>query len=210
MSRRFDRTEIRLAMGVEPGHTARVHPANSPETGAGRPAYALRAATADDAAFIAEMTLEAFNWSPDRPAFTLEQFWADPALRKYVEGWPAPGEQGVVAVARAESGKESESDDPAGRPVGAAWWRYFPADKPGYGFVAEDVPEVSIAVAPDWRGRGLGRALIRAVVDQARAAGVPRLSLSVERANHAAALYAAEGFEVVGGDENADTMVRKI
>ncbi|MFD2079587.1 Ribosomal protein S18 acetylase RimI [Actinopolymorpha cephalotaxi] len=191
---------------------------NSAEPGAGRPAYALRAATAEDAGFVAEMTLEAFNWSPDRPAFTLEQIWADPALRKYVEGWPAPGEQGVVAVARAES-RDAESGDAEddagsggspGRPVGAAWWRYFPADGPGYGFVAEDVPEVGIAVAPDWRGRGLGRALIRAIVDQARAAGIARLSLSVERANHAAALYAAEGFEVVGGDENADTMVRKV
>ncbi len=180
-----------------------MHPANSADTGAGRPAYVLRAATAGDAGFIAEMTLEAFNWSPDRPAFTLEEFWADPALRKYVEGWPAPGEQGVVAAA-------GHGDGSPGRPIGAAWWRYFPADRPGYGFVAEDVPEVSIAVAPDCRGRGLGRALIRAIVEQARAAGVPRLSLSVERANHAAALYAAEGFEVVGGDENADTMVRKV
>ncbi|MET9022840.1 N-acetyltransferase [Actinopolymorpha sp. NPDC004070] len=187
-----------------------MHPANPTEPGAGRPAHTLRAATADDAGFIAEMTLEAFNWSPDRPAFTPEQFWADPALRKYVEGWPAPGEQGVVAVAGDDSGDESGGTAALGRPVGAAWWRYFPADRPGYGFVAEDVPEVSIAVAPDSRGRGLGRALIRAIVEQARAAGVPRLSLSVERTNHAAALYAAEGFEIVGGDENADTMVREI
>ncbi|MGW0227357.1 N-acetyltransferase family protein [Actinopolymorpha singaporensis] len=191
-----------------------MHPANSDRTGSGRPAHTLRAATAEDAGFIAEMTLEAFNWSPDRPAFTLEQFWADPALRKYVEGWPAPGEQGVVAVAGDEAGDEPGDDagldGSPGRPVGAAWWRCFPADRPGYGFVAEDVPEVSIAVAPDWRGRGLGRALIRGIVDQARAAGVPRLSLSVERANHAARLYAAEGFEIVGGDENADTMVRKV
>ena len=116
----------------------------------------------------------------------------------------------MVAVAGDDTGDVRGSGGVAGGPVGAAWWRYFPADRPGYGFVAEDVPEVSIAVAPDWRGRGLGRALIRAVVDQARAAGVPRLSLSVERANHAAALYAAEGFAVVGGDEDADTMVRKV
>jgi GNAT superfamily N-acetyltransferase len=149
------------------------------------------------------MTLEAFNWAPDRPALTMERFRADPALWKYVEGWPAPGERGVVAeqVAPGTTG---------GRLVGAAWWRCFGADAPGYGFVAEDVPELSIAVTSDWRGRGLGRALLRAVVDLARSEGLARVSLSVERANHAARLYAAEGFVVVGGDQNADTMVKEL
>jgi GNAT superfamily N-acetyltransferase len=177
----------------------------SPTPSPGQP-YALRAATAADADFIAEMTLASFNWAPDRPAFTMERFRAEPALWKYVDGWPAPGEQGVVAEERAAGGGGA----PGGRLVGAAWWRYFGADAPGYGFVGEDVPELSLAVAADWRGRGLGRALLRAVVDQARAEGLARVSLSVERANHAARLYATEGFVVVGGDENADTMVKEL
>ena len=160
--------------------------------------YSLRPATERDADFLAEMTLEAFNWDPDRPPLTMRQLRADPTLWKYLDGWPAAGEQGVIAAAG------------SGELAGAAWWRFFTAATPGYGFVSEDVPELGLAVAANWRGRGVGRALLRGLLDQARAAGLERISLSVERANHAAALYAAEGFETVGGDENADTMVKRL
>jgi len=171
------------------------------EPNAGPPAgsaYTFRPATAADIELLTDMTLEAFNWDPERPAVTMAQLRADPALRRYVVDWPASGEQGTVA------------ETPVGEAVGAVWWRFFPADQPGYGFVAEDVPELSLAVAPGWRGRGVGRALLRALFEQARAAGLTRVSLSVERANHAADLYASEGFEVVDGDENADTMVKDL
>lgn len=149
------------------------------------------------------MLLAAFNWDPTWPGFTLAKLRADPKLWKYVDGWPAAGEQGTIA--------EATNTDGSGALVGAAWWRYFPAERPGYGFVAADVPEITLAIAADWRGRGVGRALLRALLDQARAAGLTRISLSVERANAAAAgLYTAEGFEIVGGDKDADTMVKHL
>jgi ribosomal protein S18 acetylase RimI-like enzyme len=160
--------------------------------------FTFRAATADDAAFLDEMLLEAFNWAPDRAAMTLGQIRSDPALAKYAAPWPAAGELGVVA------------ESLAGDPAGAAWLRYFPATNPGYGFVAEDVPELTLAVAPDWRGMGLGRLLLDEVATAARTAGIERISLSVERANHAAKLYASAGYEVVGGDADADTMVKTL
>jgi hypothetical protein len=31
-------------------------------------------------------------------------------------------------------------------PIGAAWWRFLAAQDPGYGFVADDVPELSLSV----------------------------------------------------------------
>ncbi|MEB2528359.1 GNAT family N-acetyltransferase [Kocuria rosea] len=65
----------------------------------------------------------------------------------------------------------------------------------------ENTPEVSLWVRGDWRGRGLGRALMRWVQDNARARRVPRISLSVEADNHARALYLAEGFVDVPGRE---------
>jgi len=55
------------------------------------------------------------------------------------------------------------------------------------------VPELSIGVLDQWRGRGVGRALMRAQVRQARIRGLHTLSLSVERANPAVSLYLSEG-----------------
>ncbi|MFI9254206.1 GNAT family N-acetyltransferase [Streptomyces sp. NPDC053069] len=56
-----------------------------------------------------------------------------------------------------------------------------------------------LAVAEEARGRGLGRALIRAAVEEARGRGARRLSLRVLGHNAPArALYASEGFVVEG------------
>lgn len=53
----------------------------------------------------------------------------------------------------------------------------------------------SLAVAPQWRRQGLGRALLRDAVARARAASFRWLSLEVDCANRgAAALYRREGF----------------
>ncbi len=81
------------------------------------------------------------------------------------------------------------------------------ATDPSYDFVADDIPDLSLSVVAAWRGRGVGRAMIRVACEEARARGIKRMSLSVEHGNGAKALYEAEGFasyETVG---NADTMV---
>jgi len=57
----------------------------------------------------------------------------------------------------------------------------------------------SMWVAPEARGRGAGTALVRAVIDWARAAGYPLLRLDVADTNeNAAALYARIGFQPTG------------
>jgi GNAT superfamily N-acetyltransferase len=154
----------------------------------------LRPARPDDRAFITEMLVAAVNWAPGR-SLTVDRILADPALAHYVAGWMRPGDLGVVAT----------SAD--GTPIGAAWLRYFPTDDPGYGFVRPDVPELSIGVRASLRGKGIGRRLLRAILAAARDAGVPAVSLSVDRANAAARLYAAEGFRVTGSEVDADTML---
>jgi GNAT superfamily N-acetyltransferase len=157
-------------------------------TGAMEAHVDLRAATAADRGFIEDMLLEAFNWNPAREPLSRGRVLGDPVLNKYVAGWPRSGDSGVIAIG------------PAGESIGAVWLRYFTADNPGYGFVAEDVPELSIGVAAQWRGKGVGRALLRAVTG--------RVSLSVETANRARELYVREGFRTVSSDAHADTMIR--
>ena len=99
-----------------------------------------------------------------------------------------------------------------GFPVGAAWYRLFRKDQPGYGFVDEETPELAIAVVPSRRGRGIGEALIEALSEQARADGFTALSLSVERGNEALeTFYGQHGFAAAGeGDEYSVTMRRAL
>jgi GNAT superfamily N-acetyltransferase len=112
-----------------------------------------------------------------------------------------------AAGARDLAAVEDALSHAASHTVGAAWLRFLPSDDAGYGFVADGVPELGIGVHPAYRGRGVGRRLLRALLAAAREQGIARISLSVERANPARRLYLDEGFRVVGGDADADTMV---
>jgi GNAT superfamily N-acetyltransferase len=153
----------------------------------------IRRAGPADADFLADMLVEAANWRPEGKRSRADTL-ADPLLGHYIDGWPRPGDLGVVA----------ELD---GAPAGAAWVRFFPASGPAYGFVAPDVPELVIGLRAECRGRGAGRALLRELAGAARAAGIRQISLSAGRANYAHRLYLAEGYRVVGGDHDSDTMV---
>jgi GNAT superfamily N-acetyltransferase len=59
----------------------------------------------------------------------------------------------------------------------------------------EEIRIVDIAILPPYRGRGLGSALLRALQDEARIAGLP-LGIHVERMNPALRLYQRLGFEM--------------
>jgi ribosomal protein S18 acetylase RimI-like enzyme len=150
----------------------------------------VRDAGPQDAAFMLRALGWAANW---RGTETHDSGLADPAIRRYLDGWPREGDFGVVA----EDGAV---------PVGAAWCRIFPAEEPGFGFVAPDIPELSIAVAPANRGKGVGRALLDAVVERGCSESVPALSLSVEDGNEAVRLYEKVGFRPAGRNGGALTM----
>jgi L-amino acid N-acyltransferase YncA len=63
---------------------------------------------------------------------------------------------------------------------------------------------VAMYVAPESGRRGLGRALLQAVIDHARSLGLEQLVLSVTRSNHAAAeLYRTTGFVTFGVEPRA-------
>jgi GNAT superfamily N-acetyltransferase len=160
-------------------------------------AFTIRPATNNDARFLSDMLVEANNWhaTKRRPRV---QLLAAPEVAHYISGWPRPSDAGVVAV------------DTHGTPIGASWYRLFSMDDPGYGYVAAGVPELTLGVNPVWRAQGVGRALLKAVIARARAAGYARISLSVERANFAQRLYVSEGFVTVESGADSDTMVRAL
>lgn len=154
----------------------------------------IRPAAGGDLEFLRTMGYEAATWRPGVPHAPLEQVLAEPHFARYLSGWGRSGDAGVVA------------EDERGTPIGAAWYRVFTAAEPGFGFVDEATPELSIGVREGERGRGVGAALLRALADRARADGFDALSLSVEKENPAVRLYEHAGFRVVDSDANALTM----
>ena len=90
----------------------------------------IRKAGPHDVRFLRDMLHHAF-YRQERDEASQEQ-----PVYRYVYAWGSrPGDAGVIAL-----------DD--GFPVGAAWYRLFRADAPGYGFVDEQTPELATAVAP--------------------------------------------------------------
>lgn len=159
--------------------------------------FSIRDAAPGDARFLADMAVEAANWDSVR-ARPRVQVLADPVRQRYHRDWMRPGDLGVVAV------------DEHGTPIGACWFRLFAPDAAGLGFVAHGVPELILGVVGIWRAQGVGRFLLQAAVERARAAGYQRLSLSVERGNFAQRLYVSEGFATVSSGESAHVMVKTL
>jgi GNAT superfamily N-acetyltransferase len=152
----------------------------------------IRPVMPEDLPFLRKMMYEAARWNPDWPREPIEEVLADPILLRYHQSWGRRGDGGVVA----------EID---GEPVGAAWYRLFEEDKPGYGFVDEKTPELSIAVVPLHRRKGIGEAVLRSCMVQAREEGFQALSLSVAVHTRSRMMYQKAGFEKVaesgdGGD----------
>lgn len=151
-----------------------------------------RPLAATDAPLLARATLDNLNWSGAR--FTAHELEHRPEFAHYTQLVPERGDFGFVAAR-------------GGEPVGAGWALFLPATDPGYGFLDETTPEISLWVRQDSRGQGVGRALLRRLQQAARERGVARLTLSVEPGNDARRLYVAEGFEPVPGREQDGVMV---
>jgi GNAT superfamily N-acetyltransferase len=153
---------------------------------------AIRRGGRQDVRFLRDMLHHAYYWRESDPGE------GPGPVSLYVKGWGRPGDTALIAVEE-------------GFPVGAAWYRLFRREQPGYGFVDEETPELAIAVVPSRRGKGLGEALLEALVERARAEGHAALSLSVPRDDDALCrFYEKHEFTRVGEDGDTVTMRREL
>ena len=106
-----------------------------------------------DPAFLAEMLYEAVNWYDDgaeeRPA--METVLADPRNARYVDEL-GPARRRRTVRARPARRARRRGVVPA-----------LPAAEPGYGYVADDVPELAIGVYPEFRRQRVGSLLVGAL-----------------------------------------------
>jgi GNAT superfamily N-acetyltransferase len=158
--------------------------------------WTIRAVIASDEPFLREMLYQSLyvpqGCAPfDRNVVNL------PEIAKYVDGWGRAGDLGFIAV-----------DSTTNQPIGAVWMRLFTEAQKSYGYVAEDVPELGMALLPEYRGRGIGSALLRRALEMA-AISHRAVSLSVFAENPARRLYERFRFEPVGKSESVVTMVKQ-
>ena len=154
----------------------------------------VRPLSSRDGDALRTATLGNMNWCGER--YSREDVLADPAIAHYTVFEPERGDFGFIVVG------------PSGV-VGVAWAQFLGTENPGYGFVAADVPEASLWVAPERRGAGQGRCLLRRLLVESAVRGHNHVSLSVEDGNGARDLYESEGFLAVPGREDDGVMVWK-
>lgn len=88
-----------------------------------------------------------------------------------------------------------------GRIVGAVWVRIMD----DYGHVDNDTPSFAISLCPEYRGLGIGTALMKEMLALLKRKGYAQASLAVQKANYAVKMYRSLGFVTV--DENAEEYI---
>jgi len=150
-----------------------------------------------DRAFLEEMLFEAFFWNPSWSRPRLAEFREQPEFTKLLADWGRPGDRGVVA-------QEQRTR------IAAAWFRLWTPELHSYGFVDAETPELGIAVVSAHRSKGVGRTLLRALIEIAREDGHRALSLSVSPSNYARPFYESEGFHKVAESGTSWTLLLQL
>ena len=88
-----------------------------------------------------------------------------------------------------------------GKIIGAVWVRNIP----GYGSLDDHTPEFAIALYKEYRGHGIGTALMKAILAKLKEKQYQKASLAVQKDNYALHLYQDIGFQII--DENSEEFI---
>lgn len=88
-----------------------------------------------------------------------------------------------------------------GKVVGAVWTRIMN----DYGHVDDDTPSLAISLYKDYRGKGIGTAMMRKMLELLKSRGFRKASLAVQKENHAVRMYKAVGFRII--EENTEEYI---
>ncbi len=81
--------------------------------------------------------------------------------------------------------------------VGAVWVRIMD----DYGHIDDKTPSLAISLYQEYRGFGIGTAMMKEFLTLLKSHGYNQVSLSVQKANYAAKMYLKIGFEIVWENE---------
>ncbi len=114
-----------------------------------------------------------------------------PELQVYVEDF-GKREDDICFVAEVDA-----------KVVGAVWVRVMN----DYGHVEDGIPSFAISLYKEYRGLGIGTALMQKMLDELARRGYKKASLAVQKANYAVRMYQKVGFFVVDENEEEYIMV---
>ena len=157
-------------------------------TGDTRRAYVIRPLRRDETGLLKDFLYEAI-FVPEGMEPPDRNILEKPDLRVYTDGFSTrKGDNCLVA-------------DMDGKVVGAVWTRIMD----DYGHVDDETPSFAISLYRAYRGKGIGTAMMRDMLDLLRQQGYERASLAVQKANYAVKMYRDVGFKTV--DENAEEFI---
>ena len=90
--------------------------------------------------------------------------------------------------------------------IGAVWVRIMN----DYGHIDDETPSFAISLNKEYRGQGIGTALMRTMIKELKERGYQQASLAVQKANYAVNMYRSVGFEIVDENEEEYIMVCKL
>ena len=90
--------------------------------------------------------------------------------------------------------------------VGAVWVRIMN----DYGHIDDNTPSFAISLYKDYRGLGIGTAMMRKMLSILKDCGYKQASLAVQKANYAVRMYLKVGFEIVGENDEEYIMVNHL
>jgi ribosomal protein S18 acetylase RimI-like enzyme len=156
----------------------------------------IRRSVPDDCAFFRQVLAEASALPTDTRA-TLEQTLRLPNEQDICEDFSGAGDLSVVAT------------DGRNVRMGAAWARQRWSDSSG-DVPHTATPEVRLAVRAEFHGRGVGSALLLALLSSLGREGIKAVRIHAEKHNGVPALYERIGFEIASERAEAFVMIANL
>ena len=134
----------------------------------------------------------------------------------HVPAGTLPPERSIIEQPELAIYFENFGNDPAdnclvaevnGKVVGAVWTRIMN----DYGHVDDDTPSMAISLHKEYRGKGIGTAMMLRILELLKRQEWKKVSLAVQKANGIAVeMYEFVGFEIVDENDEEYIMVRKL
>ena len=150
--------------------------------------YTIRPILAGEVGLLQDFLYEAI-FVPEGLSVPPKSIINQPELQVYITGF---------GTKKDDIGLAAEIDN---KPVGAVWVRIMN----DYGHIDNDTPSFAISLHKDYRGLGIGTALMKEMLRILKDRGYKQASLAVQKANYAVKMYQKTGFEIV--DENEEEYI---